>query len=102
MQLFGQSYWCVLVNPGSSKHRLNGCRFNSQIMVFVTHQFRSVKPCCPGAEGRADDKAGEDASACNTSMVLLNKGAAQFGPSRVLHGPLRRLEVRRVSFGRIF
>lgn len=52
----------------------DGCRFNSQILVFVTRQFRSVKPCCPGSEDRREDKMGEDASACNTSMVLLNKG----------------------------
>lgn len=57
-----------------SNRYLNGCRFNSQIMAFVTHQLRSVKPCCRGTEDHRDGKLGEDASACNTSMVLLNKG----------------------------
>nr|XP_046266818.1 sodium/potassium/calcium exchanger 3 isoform X2 [Scatophagus argus] len=51
-------------------------KFNSQIMAFVTHQFRSVRPCCPGSEDHRDDKMGQDDSACNTSMVLLNKGQA--------------------------
>ncbi|KAM9348460.1 sodium/potassium/calcium exchanger 3 [Symphorus nematophorus] len=49
-------------------------KFNSQILAFVTRQFRSTRPCCPGSEDHRDDKMGEDASACNTSMVLLNKG----------------------------
>lgn len=49
------------------------CRFNSQLLVFVTRQFRSVKPCCPRSEDHREDKMVEDA-ACNTSMVLLNKG----------------------------
>ncbi|KAM3601475.1 uncharacterized protein V6R79_013439 [Siganus canaliculatus] len=51
-------------------------KFNSQIMVFVTNQFRSIRSCCPASEDHRDDKAVEDASACNTSMVLLNKGQA--------------------------
>lgn len=53
---------------------LVGCRFNSQLLVFVTRQFRSVKPCCSRSEDRREDKMVEEASACNTSMVLLNKG----------------------------
>lgn len=69
-------FWWI---PILSKPCLNACRFNSQILVFVTRQFRSAKPCCPGRGEHRDDKAGEDASACNTSMVLLNKGAARFG-----------------------
>lgn len=59
---------------GISKQNPNGCRFNSQILAFVTHQFRNMKPCCPGSGDPIDDKMGEDASACNTSLVLLNKG----------------------------
>ena len=53
---------------------LSGRRFNSQLMAFVTHQLRSSGPCCFGSGDHRDDKTGEDASACNTSMVLLNKG----------------------------
>lgn len=49
-------------------------RFNSRIMVFVTHKLRSARPCCHVSEGHRDVKMGEDASACNTSMVLINKG----------------------------
>uniref|UniRef100_A0A8C9YD87 Sodium/calcium exchanger membrane region domain-containing protein n=1 Tax=Sander lucioperca TaxID=283035 RepID=A0A8C9YD87_SANLU len=46
-------------------------KFNSQLLAFVTRQLRSTGPCCLGSE---NDKMGEDASACNTSLVLLNKG----------------------------
>ncbi|XP_032388807.1 sodium/potassium/calcium exchanger 3 [Etheostoma spectabile] len=48
-------------------------KFNSQLLAFVTRQLRSSGPCCLGSE---NDKMGEDASACNTSLVLLNKGQA--------------------------
>ncbi|XP_035864571.1 sodium/potassium/calcium exchanger 3 [Sander lucioperca] len=48
-------------------------KFNSQLLAFVTRQLRSTGPCCLGSE---NDKMGEDASACNTSLVLLNKGQA--------------------------
>ncbi len=57
-----------------SEQYLFGRRFNSQLLAFVTRQLRSSRPCCPGSEDHTDDKMGEDASACNTSMVLLNKG----------------------------
>ncbi|XP_056254028.1 sodium/potassium/calcium exchanger 3 [Seriola aureovittata] len=52
-------------------------KFNSQILAFVTRQLRNVRPCCVGSEDPREDKMGEDASACNTSMVLLNKGHGQ-------------------------
>uniref|UniRef100_A0A668U9S8 Sodium/calcium exchanger membrane region domain-containing protein n=1 Tax=Oreochromis aureus TaxID=47969 RepID=A0A668U9S8_OREAU len=51
-------------------------KFNSQIFVFVTRRLRSIRPCCLRSEERRDNKLGEDTSACNTSMVLLNKGQA--------------------------
>ncbi|XP_042355627.1 sodium/potassium/calcium exchanger 3-like [Plectropomus leopardus] len=51
-------------------------KFNSQALTFVTRQLRSSGPCCIRSENHRDDKMGEDASACNTSMVLLNKGQA--------------------------
>ncbi|XP_068457055.1 sodium/potassium/calcium exchanger 3-like [Clinocottus analis] len=51
-------------------------KFNSQLRAFATQQFMSSGPCCLGSENHRDDKMGEDASACNTSMVLLNKGQA--------------------------
>ncbi|XP_030293222.1 sodium/potassium/calcium exchanger 3 [Sparus aurata] len=51
-------------------------KFNTQLLAFVTRQLRSGRPCCPTSEVHRDDKMGEDASACNTSMVLLNKGQA--------------------------
>lgn len=57
-----------------SKQYLTGFRFNTQLLAFVTRQLRSGRPCCPASEVHRDDKMGEDASACNTSMVLLNKG----------------------------
>ncbi|KAF3705972.1 Sodium/potassium/calcium exchanger 3 [Channa argus] len=49
-------------------------KFNSQILAFVTHQLRSAGPRCIKSEDPREDKTGEDVSACNTSMVLLNKG----------------------------
>nr|XP_040038016.1 LOW QUALITY PROTEIN: sodium/potassium/calcium exchanger 3-like [Gasterosteus aculeatus aculeatus] len=49
-------------------------KFNSQLLAFVTRRLRSSGPCCLGSENLTDDKTGEEASACNTSMVLLNKG----------------------------
>ncbi|XP_014840565.1 PREDICTED: sodium/potassium/calcium exchanger 3-like [Poecilia mexicana] len=49
-------------------------KFNSQISVFVMRRIRSSRPCCRASEGGAESKLGEEASACNTSMVLLNKG----------------------------
>ncbi len=57
-----------------NKQCLFGCRFNSQILMFVTHQLKCARTCCPVSEDPEDNKMGEDASACNTSMVLLNKG----------------------------
>ncbi|KAM4726698.1 sodium/potassium/calcium exchanger 3 [Anableps anableps] len=49
-------------------------KFNSQISVFVMQRLRSSRPCCRTSEGGPESKMGEEASACNTSMVLLNKG----------------------------
>ncbi|XP_054899502.1 sodium/potassium/calcium exchanger 3-like [Poeciliopsis prolifica] len=49
-------------------------KFNSQISVFVMRRVRSSRPCCRASESCPESKMGEEASACNTSMVLLNKG----------------------------
>ncbi|XP_014886068.1 sodium/potassium/calcium exchanger 3 [Poecilia latipinna] len=49
-------------------------KFNSQISAFVMRRIRSSRPCCRASEGGAESKLGEEASACDTSMVLLNKG----------------------------
>lgn len=51
-------------------------KFNSQLLVFATHQFRRAGPCCFSSEEHRGDKIGDDA-ACNNSMVLLNKGEAR-------------------------
>lgn len=53
---------------------LFGCRFNSRILGFVTRHFRGPGTCCNGSEDHREDKMGEEAGACNTSMVLLSKG----------------------------
>lgn len=53
-------------------------KFNSQLLAFVTRQFRRAGPCCFRSEEHRGDKIGDDA-ACNNSMMLLNKGQA--------HGP---------------
>nr|XP_057942150.1 sodium/potassium/calcium exchanger 3 [Doryrhamphus excisus]XP_057942151.1 sodium/potassium/calcium exchanger 3 [Doryrhamphus excisus] len=51
-------------------------KFNAQIMIVVTRQFRSAGPCCFVSENGRDDKMAEDPSACHTSLVLLNKAQA--------------------------
>ncbi|XP_070699187.1 sodium/potassium/calcium exchanger 3 [Pempheris klunzingeri] len=75
-------------------------KFNSQILAFVTHQLRSSRPCCHGLEDHRDNKMGEDASACNTSMVLLNKGQAhgQEPPPVVMVDELLILNPHKLSF----
>ncbi|KAM9331977.1 sodium/potassium/calcium exchanger 3 [Pholidichthys leucotaenia] len=57
-------------------------KFNSQLFALVTRRFRSTGPCCVSSEERGENKM-EDASACNTSMVLLSKGQTQ-EPSPVI------------------
>ncbi|XP_062262842.1 sodium/potassium/calcium exchanger 3-like [Platichthys flesus] len=49
-------------------------KFNSQLRALVTRQLSNAEPCCLRSDDHREDKMGEDASACNTSMVLLNKG----------------------------
>ncbi|XP_041807766.1 sodium/potassium/calcium exchanger 3 [Chelmon rostratus] len=75
-------------------------KFNSQILAFVTIQLRSGRPCSPGSEEHREDKAGEDASACNTSMVLLNKGQAhgQEAPPVIMVDELLILNPHKLSF----
>ncbi|XP_022618204.1 sodium/potassium/calcium exchanger 3-like [Seriola dumerili] len=75
-------------------------KFNSQILAFVTRQLRSVRPCCVGSEDPREDKMGEDASACNTSMVLLNKGQAhgQEPPPVMMVDELLILNPHKLSF----
>ncbi|XP_034539396.1 sodium/potassium/calcium exchanger 3-like [Notolabrus celidotus] len=75
-------------------------KFNSQLMVFVTHKLRSARPCCHVSEGHRDIKMGEDASACNTSMVLINKGQAnsQEPPPVVMVDELLILNPHKLSF----
>ncbi|XP_045896057.1 sodium/potassium/calcium exchanger 3-like isoform X2 [Micropterus dolomieu] len=75
-------------------------KFNTQILTFVTHKLSSSRLCCPGSEDHIDDKMGEDASACNTSMVLLNKGQAngQEPPPVVMVDELLILHPHKLSF----
>ncbi|XP_070839316.1 sodium/potassium/calcium exchanger 3-like [Chaetodon trifascialis] len=73
-------------------------KFNSQLLAFVTRQLRSGRLCCPGSEDHREDKAGEDASACNTSMVLLNKGHNQEPPPVVMVDELLILNPHKLSF----
>lgn len=74
-------------------------KFNSQVLAFVTRQFRSSGTCCLKSENHRDDK-GEDASACNTSMVLLNKGQAhsQEAPPVIMVDELLILNPHKLSF----
>ncbi|XP_076606823.1 sodium/potassium/calcium exchanger 3-like isoform X2 [Chaetodon auriga] len=73
-------------------------KFNSQLLAFVTRQLRSGRLCCPGSEDHREDKAGEDASACNTSMVLLNKAHNQEPPPVVMVDELLILNPHKLSF----
>lgn len=75
-------------------------KFNSQILAFVMRQFRSTVPCCSGSEDRRDDKMGEDASGCNTSIVLLSKGQShsQEPPPVVMVDELLILNPHKLSF----
>ncbi|XP_040007057.1 sodium/potassium/calcium exchanger 3 isoform X1 [Xiphias gladius] len=75
-------------------------KFNSQILVFVTRQLRSVRPCCLKSADHRADKMGEDASACNTSMVLLGKGQAhgQEPPPVIMVDELLILNPHKLSF----
>ncbi|XP_030010306.1 sodium/potassium/calcium exchanger 3 isoform X2 [Sphaeramia orbicularis] len=75
-------------------------KFNSQILAFVMRQFRSAVPCCSGSQDRRDDKMGEDASGCNTSIVLLSKGQthSQEPPPVVMVDELLILNPHKLSF----
>ncbi|TKS83959.1 Sodium/potassium/calcium exchanger 3 [Collichthys lucidus] len=73
-------------------------KFNSQILAFVTRRLRSARPCCPGSDDHTDDKTGEDASACNTSMVLLNKGQACGQEPVIMVDELLILNPHKLSF----
>ncbi|KAM4544590.1 sodium/potassium/calcium exchanger 3-like isoform 2-T2 [Odontesthes bonariensis] len=75
-------------------------KFNSQISVLVTRQFRGGGSCCRRSEEHRDNKMGEDASACNTSLVLLNKGQAhgQENPPVVMVDELLILNPHKLSF----
>ncbi|XP_037323497.1 sodium/potassium/calcium exchanger 3-like [Pungitius pungitius] len=75
-------------------------KFNSQLLAFVTRRLRGPGPCCLGSENLTDDKAGEEASACNTSMVLLNKGQGngQEAPPVIMVDELLILNPHKLSF----
>lgn len=75
-------------------------KFNAQILAFVTRQLRSSGPCCLRSENHREDKMAEDASACNTSMVLLNKGQAhgQEAPPVIMVDELLILNPHKLSF----
>ncbi|CAK6953732.1 sodium/potassium/calcium exchanger 3-like [Scomber scombrus] len=74
-------------------------KFNSQIKTFVMRHFRNAGPCHLGSEDHRD-KTGEDASACNTSMVLLSKGQAhgQDPPPAIMVDELLILNPHKLSF----
>uniref|UniRef100_A0A3B4U8Q4 Sodium/potassium/calcium exchanger 3-like n=1 Tax=Seriola dumerili TaxID=41447 RepID=A0A3B4U8Q4_SERDU len=56
-----------------------------------------MRPCCVGSEDPREDKMGEDASACNTSMVLLNKHG-QEPPPVMMVDELLILNPHKLSF----
>uniref|UniRef100_A0A1A8R4N0 Sodium/calcium exchanger membrane region domain-containing protein n=2 Tax=Nothobranchius TaxID=28779 RepID=A0A1A8R4N0_9TELE len=75
-------------------------KFNSQISVFVMRQVQSSRPCCRGSEGSQENKTGEEAAACNTSMVLLNKGQShgEDNPPVIMVDELLILNPHKLSF----
>lgn len=75
-------------------------KFNSQLLAFVTRQLSRSRPCCPASEDHRDDKIGEDASGCNTSMVLLNKGQphGQESPPVIMVDELLILNPHKLTF----
>ncbi|XP_054482041.1 sodium/potassium/calcium exchanger 3 isoform X2 [Anoplopoma fimbria] len=75
-------------------------KFNSQLLAFVTRQLNSSRPCCHGSENHREDKMVEDASACNTSMVLLNKVQAhdREAPPVIMVDELLILNPHKLSF----
>ncbi|XP_076025249.1 sodium/potassium/calcium exchanger 3-like [Genypterus blacodes] len=72
-------------------------KFNSQLKGFA---MRQAERGCLGSGDRRDDKMGEDASACNTSIVLLSKGQAngQEAPPVVMVDELLILNPHKLSF----
>ncbi|XP_037543621.1 sodium/potassium/calcium exchanger 3 [Nematolebias whitei] len=75
-------------------------KFNSQISVFVMRQFRSGGQCCRRSEGSQENKMGDEAVPCNTSMVLLNKGQGhgQEPPPVIMVDELLILSPHKLSF----
>uniref|UniRef100_A0A1A7Y235 Sodium/calcium exchanger membrane region domain-containing protein n=3 Tax=Iconisemion striatum TaxID=60296 RepID=A0A1A7Y235_9TELE len=75
-------------------------KFNSQISVFVMRQVQSSRLCCRGSEGSQENKMGEEAAACNTSMVLLNKGPShgEDNPPVIMVDELLILNPHKLSF----
>ncbi|XP_028278059.1 sodium/potassium/calcium exchanger 3 [Parambassis ranga] len=75
-------------------------KFNSQLLAFTTRQLRTSRPCCLSSEEQREDKMGDDATACNTSMVLLNKGQAhgQEAPPVIMVDELLILNPHKLSF----
>ncbi|XP_038145075.1 sodium/potassium/calcium exchanger 3-like isoform X2 [Cyprinodon tularosa] len=73
-------------------------KFNSQISVFVMCRLRNSRPCCRSSEGNPENKAGDEASACNTSMVLLNKGQGQESQPVLMVDELLILNPHKLSF----
>ncbi|XP_029924067.1 sodium/potassium/calcium exchanger 3 isoform X2 [Myripristis murdjan] len=75
-------------------------KFNSRILGFVTRHFRGPGTCCDRSEDHREDKMGEEAGACNTSMVLLNKGQAhgQEPPPVMMVDELLILNPHKLSF----
>ncbi|XP_061595328.1 sodium/potassium/calcium exchanger 3-like [Cololabis saira] len=75
-------------------------KFNSPISVFVARIAHSGGPCCHRSEEHREDKTGEDAAGCNTSMVLINKGQVhcQDPPPVLMVDELLILHPHKLSF----
>ncbi|XP_034034461.1 sodium/potassium/calcium exchanger 3 isoform X2 [Thalassophryne amazonica] len=78
-------------------------KFNSQILAFVTERLQNSRPYCVTSEERREDKTTEEASVCNTSMVLLSKGQArdQDGPPVLMVDELLVLHPHKLSFSEV-
>uniref|UniRef100_A0A3B3U9T2 Sodium/calcium exchanger membrane region domain-containing protein n=1 Tax=Poecilia latipinna TaxID=48699 RepID=A0A3B3U9T2_9TELE len=62
----------IMVSPAFKLHMWESLVLMTMYGIYIV--IMNSRPCCRASEGGAESKLGEEASACDTSMVLLNKG----------------------------
>ncbi|XP_056140427.1 sodium/potassium/calcium exchanger 3 [Lampris incognitus] len=73
-------------------------KFNSPILGYVMRQLRGPRQCCLGSEVHRDEKLGDEAAGCNTSMVLLSKAHVQEPNPVMMVDELLILNPHKLSF----